>query len=319
MNPYVFIVGCPRSGTTLLQRLLDAHPGLAMINQTRWIADWYEERIGLTPDGRVTPQLLDRLYDLNHFTKLRIDRRALEERLRLPSSEVHYSRFVSAVFDLYGEARDIARVGEKAPRYVSKLAVLNSLFPESRFVHIVRDGRDVALSVVEWRKGAQVARGMATYADQPIATISAWWDWLVRLGREAGLPLGPRRYYELHYEQLVADPVTECARLCRFLELPNDGAMLRFHEGRTKDDPKLDAKKAWRPVTSGLRDWRTQMPPGDLELFEATAGGLLDDLGYARSARRPGPATARAGSSIRDSFRREIGVRGEPAPSAWTA
>src|SRR5918992_684566 len=175
MNPYVFVLGCPRSGTTLLQRMLDAHPGLAMINQTRWIADWYEEQIGLTPDGHVTPELLERLYENPHFTKLGIDRRALEERVGLPSAEVHYSDFVRGVFDLYGEARGIDRVGEKAPRYVSKLAVLNGLFPETRFIHIIRDGRDVALSVAQWKKGAGVARGMATYADQPIATIAVWW------------------------------------------------------------------------------------------------------------------------------------------------
>jgi hypothetical protein len=319
VNPYVFIVGAARSGTTLLMRLLDAHPGLAVINQTRWVADWYERRTGLTPDGNVTPELLERLYENRHFTKLQIDRRLLEERLGLPSAQVHYSRFVRGVFDLYGEARGIRRVGEKAPRYVSKLAVLDRLFPAARFVHIIRDGRDVALSVANWKKGAAVARGMATYADQPIATIALWWDWLVRLGREAGIPLGPERYCELRYESLIEHPAEESARLCRFLDLPYDEAMLRFHEGRTKDDPGLDAKKAWRPVTSGLRDWRTQMPSDELERFEAAAAGLLDALGYARSASGPGEAASRVASRVRESFVRELGAGGHPVPRSWAA
>jgi Sulfotransferase family len=319
VNPYVFVVGCPRSGTTLLQRMLDAHPGLAMINQTRWIADWYERRTGLTADGQVTPELLDRLYQNRHYTKLGIERRALEERLGLPSAKVPYARFVSAVFDLYGEAQGIGPVGEKAPRYVSKLPVLDGLFPETRFVHIIRDGRDVALSVAAWKKGAGVARRMSTYADQPIATIALWWEWRVRLGREAGIPLGPERYCEVRYESLVADPAGECEALCRFLELPYDDAMLRFHEGRTKEDPRLDAKKAWRPVTAGLRDWRTQMAREDVERFEAAAGGLLEELGYERFACRPGRAAASVAARVRDSFLRELGADGQPVPGAWAA
>jgi Sulfotransferase family len=319
VNPYVFVVGCPRSGTTLLQRMLDAHPGLVMINQTRWIADWYEDRIGLTPDGHITPELIARLYHLRHFTKLRIDRGVLEKRLGPPSTQVHYSRFVSDVFDLYGEARGVRRVGEKAPRYVAKLPTLNGLFPETRFVHIVRDGRDVALSVAQWKKGAGIARRVNTYAEHPIATTAVWWDWLVRLGREAGAPLGPGRYHEVRYERLVADPAAEGAAVCRFLSLPYDGAMLRFHEGRTKDDPGLDAKKAWRPVTSGLRDWRTQMPRADVERFEAAAGGLLDELAYSRSAPEPGPAAARVASLVRDAILREIDARGLRVPQAWAA
>jgi hypothetical protein len=317
VNPYLFVVGAPRSGTTVLQRMLDAHPELAVINQTRWVPGWYVKRIGLTPNDHVTPELLDRLYGLRHFTKLRIERRELEDRLGLPLAQVPYSHFVSVAFDLYGEARGIRRVGEKAPQYLRRLRVLNGLFPETRFVHIIRDGRDVALSVAQWKKQAGLARRITTYDEEPMATIGFWWDWLVRLGREAGGPLGPQRYQELRYERLVAKPAEESARLCEFLGLPYDDAMLRFHEGRTKEDPELDAKKAWRPVTPGLRDWRTEMPREQVERFEAAAGGLLDDLGYERLTHPPDQAAARVASRVRHSFLREIGLRGESVPRAW--
>jgi hypothetical protein len=69
--------------------------------------------------------------------------------------------------------------------------------------------------------------------------------------------------------------------------------MLRFHEGRTRDDPGLDAKDAWRPVTPGLRNWPAQMPAGDVERFEAAAGGLLDELGYPRGCAHPSPEAVR--------------------------
>jgi hypothetical protein len=75
--------------------------------------------------------------------------------------------------------------------------------------------------------------------------------------------------------------------LCQFLGVPYDDAMLRFHEGRERTEPNLDAKKAWRPVTQGLRDWRSQMSQQDVERFEAATGDLLDELGYERAVPNP--------------------------------
>ena len=78
MNPYVFIVGGTRSGTTLLQRMVDAHPDLAVIHETHWVPRFYEERIGLTPGGMVTTELVAKLLDDRRFGKLGIAREDLE-------------------------------------------------------------------------------------------------------------------------------------------------------------------------------------------------------------------------------------------------
>ena len=61
MNPYVFIVGCARSGTTLLRRIVDAHPDIAITRETHWIAKRFERQEGVTADGLVTPELFSRL------------------------------------------------------------------------------------------------------------------------------------------------------------------------------------------------------------------------------------------------------------------
>ena len=61
MNPYVFIVGSARSGTTLLQRMVDAHPQVAVINEARFIPRYFNKRTGLTPEGFVTPELIPKL------------------------------------------------------------------------------------------------------------------------------------------------------------------------------------------------------------------------------------------------------------------
>jgi hypothetical protein len=89
-------------------------------------------------------------------------------------------------------------------------------------------------------------------------------------------------YYELRYESLVANPSEECTKLCAFLGLPFDEAMLRFHE-RPEEGINPPQGSEWQPVTAGLRDWRTQMTAEDAERFEAAAGDLLAELAYART------------------------------------
>ena len=283
VNPYVFVVGCPRSGTTLLQRMINAHPQIAIILETKWIPRLWDERKGLTPEGLVTPELIPHLVAQRDFDRLHVDRKHLEGLLEA-DQQATYANFVSRIFDLYGERREKSLVGDKTPGYVRQLDTLHTLWPKARFVHLVRDGRDVFLSTLEWPKGHQKRPAIfAAWKDDAASTAAFWWESNVRLGRAVGNLLGPELYYEVRYESLVRNPEEECMALCAFLDVPYDEAMLRFHEGRTKTKPGLSAKHAWLPITSGLRDWRSQMTAEDAERFEAAAGELLDELAYPRA------------------------------------
>jgi sulfotransferase family protein len=230
-----------------------------------------------------------------------------------------YSSFVSAFFDLYGQRKGKSLVGDKTPSYVLSLPTLHGLWPTAKFVHIIRDGRDACLSILNWLSGkAQVAaRRRATWTEDPVLTTALWWKQRVRLGREDGSALGPGLYYEIRYETLVSQPATECAALCDFLGLPYDGAMLSFHEGREKEDPSLDAKKAWRPITPGLRDWRSQMTLGDVERFEAAAGDLLEELGYPRAVPDLPQEMLEDATRIYHAFTEEIRAKGKRLPKRW--
>jgi Sulfotransferase family len=321
VNPYLFVVGCPRSGTTLLGRMLDAHPDIAVIHEGRFAPDWFERRRGLTEDGLVTPELVERLAEHPPFENVSVERAELEG-LLAENGRMTYADFVARVFDIHGRAHRKRIVGDKTPHYVRSLPTLHSLWPWARIVHLIRDGRDVALSVLAWRKvterGGSVAR-FPSFRDDPVATVACWWEWLVRLGREDGAALGSDIYAEVRYESLVSRPAAECERLCRFLGVAYDEAMLSFHEGRERSDPDLDAKKAWRRVTPGLRNWRAEMRPADVERFEETAGSLLDELGYERAG-APGAAAGEAVAAVRRSFAAEIrDRRGRRLPGAWPA
>ncbi len=308
-NPYVFIVGCPRSGTTLLQRMADAHPLLAVTNESewfdkRWILRWFDKRRGLTPEGFVTPELISLMVEHPKFSRLKVGQEELLGLLET-SQPVSYPEFLTRVLDRYGRRAGKALVGNKTPIFVRRLYTLHKLWPQTRFVHLIRDGRDVCLSVVPWPKGPIVKGKVVTSKDAPVSTVALWWELSVRLGREAGNSLGSELYYEMRYESLVSNPAKECAALCAFLDLPYDEAMLRFHEGRTKSDPGLSAKHAWRPVTPGLRDWRSQMPAEDVERFEAAVGELLDELGYQRAVPYPRPESLEEAARVRGLLARD--------------
>jgi hypothetical protein len=301
MNPYVFIVGCPRSGTTLLRRIVDAHPEIAITPETHWITNVLDGDDAVDPERPVGPELLTRLAGHERFTRIEVDRGELERLLARPEP-VSYAEFVSTVFDLYGQAQGKALVGDKVPGYVRHVGTLHRLFPRARFVHLIRDGRDVCSSALGWERKQPSFAKYSTWEEDRVSTTALWWERRVRAGREAGPPLGPGLYFELRYEALVSEPVPACRALCDFLELPYDERILAFHEGHEKDDAGLSAKKAWRPITPGLRSWQTEMSGDELERFEAATGALLDELGYPRAVPDPSPDAVRHAELVRESF-----------------
>jgi hypothetical protein len=317
INPYLFIVGCPRSGTTLLRRLVDTHPLVAVIDEMRWIASFFERREGLTPDGLVTPELVDRLLAYDRFATLEISGEQLA-RLIDTADPVPYPTFVTGIFDLYGQAQGKSLVGDKTPRYARRIGTLHALWPETRFVHIIRDGRDVCMSILNWKKAERALGRFSTWGEDQVSTAAVWWEWHVRLGREDGGSLAPKLYHEVRYEALVSEPAKECEKLCSFLDLPYDEGILEFHEHMS--NPSFHVKQnKWRPIVTGLRDWRTQMPAQDLERFEAAAGGLLEALGYPRAVSDPPEEMMENTSRIRNSFRQDLLARGWRLPKGWQA
>ena len=297
-NPYLFIVGCPRSGTTLLKRMVDAHPEIAITRETHWIARFYRKQIGLTREGLVTSELIPRLLEYHRFSLLGIGRNELETRVWRGSGD-HFSDFVSRLFDLYGGRREKSLVGDKTPGYVRHIGLLHQLWPPARFVHLIRDGRDVCLSMLDWNKASASAGRLATFEEDPVSTTAFWWKRNVGLGRKSGSALPSGLYYEVHYERLCDRPEEECRLLCRFLGVSFHRRMVQFHEGRMKPEPGLSPKSAFLPPTPGLRNWRQQMPREDLEKFEAAAGELLDDLGYELGIEKPSADSLARAAHIR--------------------
>lgn len=313
--PYLFIVGCARSGTTLLHRIVDAHPMVTITPEMHWISK-RPSADGGRDQPLVTPEVVSELADHKRFSQFVMDREGFEG-LLVPGESVPYREFLGRLFELYGRVREKPLVGNKTPSYVRHLPELHGSWPEARFVHIVRDGRDVCLSVLGWKKVGKILGRYSTWEEDPVSTAALWWERKVRAGHEAGAALGPGLYHEMRYEDLILDPEGECRVLCRFLDLSYDSVMVRFSEGKTRTDlpnAHKGPKRAWLPVTSGLRDWRMEMEAESVERFEAVSGNLLDELGYERAFPEPGPKAMEHAARMRESFVRDIRARAERSP-----
>lgn len=279
-NPYVFVVGCPRSGTTLLQRMLDHHPQLAVANDTHFIPRAIEGiPAGVNPglDG----ELVERVRRYHRFPRLNLPDEAVSQ---AASRAGTYAEFVSHLYLAYARLQGKPLAGEKTPDYVRHLPLLHGLFPETRIIHIIRDGRNVALSTLEWARKDKGPGRFQLWQEDPLAVCALWWRWQVTSGRRDGKLLGPDVYHEIRYEDLVNQSENVLRDVSTFLGLPFADQMLKFYEGKTRAEPGISAKKAWLPPTPGLREWQTQMSASDVELFEALAGDLLNELDYQKGA-----------------------------------
>lgn len=283
-TPFLFVVGCPRSGTTLLQRMLDHHPDLAVANDTHFVARAIEklapEWVGPAQAGEdvpLTDALREGLPSYHRFGRLGVSRDRVADALAEADG---YRDLVARLYGEFARSRGKRFAGEKTPDFVRRLPLLHGLFPAARVLHIVRDGRDVALSLLDWANQDRGPGKIPLWREQPVAVSALWWRWQVRAGRDERPAATP--YAEVRYESLVADPERELQSIAWFLDLPYAEAMARFHRGKERRGAGLSAKSAWLPATRGLRDWRKSMDERDVALFEALAGDLLDELGLER-------------------------------------
>jgi hypothetical protein len=292
--------------------MLNSHGQLAVMPEGGWFGTWYEQGMGIDAHGAVTRDIVPLLLKTHKNIDLGATTPELYEMVE-PEGTLPYADFVSRLFNRCGEARGKALVGSKNPDYLRHLPTLRQLWPQAKFVHIFRDGREVCLSASErtkkpgfrgfpfllYEKPDRIFDG---WAEDPVISTALWWERTVRLGRTFGAALPAGGYHEMRYEELVADPEKESRRLCDFLGLPFDDRMLRHEEtfvARHGHDGGILHASVGRPVTAGLRDWRGQMAREDLERFEAAAGSLLGELGYERAVPVPSAATVREAERIR--------------------
>jgi hypothetical protein len=264
-----FIVGNPRSGTTLLRFILSSHPRIYVPGETGFVPFLLKDFSGeLSLDD--LRRLLERIGRLNRaWSGMVADIPAWYA--ALPEPRLAY--VLDALYRHKAAEYGAVHWGDKTPSYVLHIAALNEIFPTAQFVHLIRDGRDATLSA-EKKWGRR-----RWYMDNYYLLRN--WVRCVERGRAAGRKLGPSRYLEVCYENLVRDPEPEIRRICDFLEEDLHADMLdhtRFAHRQIGPGGHVEVRE---PIsTASVRRWEIQMSPFDKKIADRVAGNTLSSLGY---------------------------------------
>jgi hypothetical protein len=245
---HIFVVGPPRSGTTLMKNLLRGHSKIASV------------------DGETFFFLRRNYTDFSHSA---VAPQRMQELIEKARDAVH-------LFDLF--AREVAadqRFVEKTPAHATRVGFILRHFPEARVVFTVRDGRDGYLSALrnpgyraKLKEAGPVLKSYAEVWKTCVAELCRYGD------RSAVL--------HVDYETLCADPEPQLRSVMEFLEEPFETAQLDTDQyGQTPKSQKRSQKRLNERISAKtVGDYRSEMSRKDIRAFQAIAGRELQAMGY---------------------------------------
>jgi hypothetical protein len=267
----IFIVGVPRSGTTLLRVLLDSHSQILALPETPWISGAYGGPLSLR-------QLLVDLQDGPYGVVRNVAGISRADVLSAGAD------FLERLLEPALKARGKSAVAFKTPSDIPHLEFMTALLPQARYIHITRDGRDVVMSQLS-KKGSFFLelRGYRSFSYANV--FRRWVEWEGKA--RAVLYRGNLKVLHLRYEDLIADPEKEMRRAMAFLDLPFEPGMLNY-AAQSHDYPKWEAGSTDVVQRRGLSDssvgkWRNARKSAEVLHTLARYDDFLVRLGYPSS------------------------------------
>jgi hypothetical protein len=302
----IFVVGCPRSGTTMLQLMLHAHPRIALPPENRFVLPAYQRRhrFGDLRDPQRRQRLARWITGTPQFGDLGLDSdRVVDAIVGAPPT---LGSAIGTVFRLYAQRFGKPRWGDKRPAYLRHLPAILRMFPDAQIVNIMRDGRDCVASLKE-----------TPWSSSALPDLVDNWARSADASLRAARRYGPGVYHLVHYEDLVADPESHLRELCAFLGEDYDPAMARPDELAAVAVPGY---KTWHTLThrsvttERVRSWQRRLSPAEIERCEAVLGSRLARFGYPLSSTAsltPADRAARVRLVLRDRFSPIRGLAGD--------
>ena len=272
-KPPFFIVGCPRSGTTLLQTLLDSHPNIAIPPESHLFAR-FSRVLGHYGNLRVASNLKVFVSDLLNDECIKpwgldVSVQMFCERLQ----EYTVRGVISHLFELFAEREGKKRWGDKTPQHGLFVKEIGRVFPEAKFIHVIRDGRDVAQSL-----------GKLWFGSKSIYGLAHQWKEYLQSFQDFKKSLNERDFVELRYEDLVRRPQLEVERILKFLgesslpvatDVPNSKRK-EFYINQAPHHRTLAQPISERKVGA----FKKVFTQREIEIFEAIAQDMLKAYGY---------------------------------------
>src|SRR5579863_3190506 len=286
----VFVMGCHRSGTNLLYDTLLSAGGFAVYRGLLPIYKILIPRFGHPENPASRRKIVDTFLGSKGFARSGLQASDLSSKL------MEHGRtggdFLRIIMGEIAAKQSATRWAVYDPDNVLHVARIKVDLPDALFVHIIRDGRDIALSLMKMG-GFRPFPG--SRKPPSLLETALYWEWMVRRGRQAGRQI-PQNYIEIHYEELVTQPRATLARLGEFLAHDLDyDRIQRTGLGRLRESNSSflgDAKESQNPVNR----WKEKLSQQQVVELEALIGPTLVDFGY------PLTLDAQRGSSFRGRF-----------------
>lgn len=272
----MFVTGCHRSGTNLLYDTLLSAGGFAIYRGYLPVYETLIPHFGHLENARNRKRMVDAWMGSRWFTRSGLEAQELAPKLLVGCHTG--GDFVSIVMGEIARKQGVDRWAMYDPDNLLYIPTIKADIPDALFIHIIRDGRDIALSLMKMEgftpfPWSRQARGLLETA--------VYWEWMVQKGRRSGREI-PADYLELHYEELVGDPHSSLAKLSQFLDhdlnyerIHNTGlGRLRESNSSFRDEPKAAPEK---PVNR----WKQKLSAADVAALESLIGPSLVEFGYA--------------------------------------
>lgn len=255
----IFILGNGRSGTTLLNKVLSAHPNIHFISREFNDLPFFYFNSNLYTKQGITH------YDemANDFVK--------HPMLNLSIGKIcakDFREMLDAIFDSFRKKERKNIIGIKVSNYIlENIDMLKSIFNDAYFIHIIRDPRDVYISL---RKAGLGGKSPFYFAK----------SWKEIVNKISALKDSTRHYYEIRYEHLIKQPEKQIKWLCDFLGIKFSKEMLHFYEHVKEELPVYHKLLKKSFIRNNFNKWKKILTKKELDLIYAGAGNKIYELGY---------------------------------------
>ena len=277
MKPPVFIVGCPRSGTSYLYHLLLSAGGFAEFHTQMNVFDVLEPIYGDLSSESSRRRMMQEWLGSKAFQVSGLNADEIEKKI---ISDCHSaSDFLRIVMEEVSRQQGVDRWVDSTPTNAPHMLRINHDFPDAKFVHIIRDPRDLALSLD--KKGW--TRPLPGDKSNSLLAAAVYWEWIVRKARKYGEQLGAD-YMETRYEDLVQTPAPELSKIGAFLACDLDYDRIKARSVGSIAKPLTSFKEDLSKGSfSPVGRWKDKFPANQLAEFEALIGPYMQQMGYALS------------------------------------
>ncbi len=274
----MFVLGCGRSGTTLLYHMLLSAGNFAVYRVESNVINLLEPRFGDLSVARNKKRLLEAWYNSRLFTLSGLDKHEIAEKVMADCR--NGGDFLCIIMSEMARKQGVQRWADTTPEHLLHLHRIKETIPDALVIHIIRDGRDVALST---DKLGYIRR--LPWDRTPSTMVAAlYWEWMVNKGRRDGQSLGAD-YTEVHFEELVSQPRETLAKLSRFVAQDLDYDRIQQAGIGSVSAPNSSFSDATGGEFNPTGRWRTAYSPQDLAMLEGLVGQTLQANRYELSSK----------------------------------